>query len=376
MAADWIEETRGRDALVLTAKGKWLAVGAAAIDIRLAAIKAGDARRVRIDLTGLEALDTTGAWLLLRLQRALEKRDAEVSLDNLPPEFAPLLRQLQKQPIKTAVPPQPRPPRYIILLNYVGARTVDILATARLHLGFFGLVVVTMLNALRRRSRIRFIPLVAQMEKTGVSALGIVGLLSFLVGIVMAYQGATQLEKFGAQIYTVNLLGVSFLRELGVLLTAIILAGRSGSAFTAEIGAMVVNEEVDAIRVLGLDPIELLVLPRLLALVLTLPLLTFYANLMGIAGGAFICWADLGIPFPVFAEQLRGAVSLWSFWLGIIKSPFFGACIALIGCNEGLSVARSAESVGRHTTLSVVQSIFLVIVLDAAFSILFSFLRI
>jgi phospholipid/cholesterol/gamma-HCH transport system permease protein len=376
MAADWIEETRGRDALVLTAKGRWLAVEAAAINLRLAAVKAGDARRVRIDLTQLEALDTTGAWLLLRLQRALGKRDAEVSLDNLPPEFAPLLRQLQKQPIQKTVLPQPPPPRIIVLLNYVGARTVDILDAARLHLGFFGLVIVTLLNTLRRRTRIRFIPLVAQMERTGVSALGIVGLLSFLVGIVMAYQGATQLEKFGAQIYTVNLLGVSFLRELGVLLTAIILAGRSGSAFTAEIGAMVVNEEIDAIRVLGLDPIELLVLPRLLALVLTLPLLTFYANLMGIVGGALICWADLGIPFPVFAEQLRGAVSLWTFWLGIIKSPFFGACIALIGCNEGLSVTRSAESVGRHTTLSVVQSIFLVIVLDAAFSILFSFLRI
>src|SRR5271154_4609161 len=172
MAADWIEETRGRDALVLTAKGKWLAVEAAAINLRLAAVKAGDARRVRIDLTQLEALDTTGAWLLLRLQRALGKRDAEVSLDNLPPEFAPLLRQLQKQPIQKTVLPQPPPPRIIVLLNYVGARTVDILDAARLHLGFFGLVIVTLLNTLRRRTRIRFIPLVAQMERTGVSALG------------------------------------------------------------------------------------------------------------------------------------------------------------------------------------------------------------
>jgi phospholipid/cholesterol/gamma-HCH transport system permease protein len=376
MAADWVEETRQIDTLVLGVKGSWLAAEAGAINLRLAAVQAGSARRVRIDLARIEALDTTGAWLLLRLQRALSKGGVEASLDNLPPEFAPLLRQLQKQPIQQAVPPPPPPPWFMALLNHVGARTVDILISTRSHLGFFGLVVVTVLGVLRRRARIRVIPLVAQMQKTAVSALGIVGLLSFLVGVVMAYQGATQLIRFGAQIYTVNLLGVAFLRELGVLLTAIIIAGRSGSAFTAEIGAMVVNEEIDAIRTLGLDPIELLVLPRLFALTICLPLLTFYANLAGILGGALICWINLDIPFPVFAEQLRGAVSLWSFWLGIIKAPFFGACIALIGCNEGLSVERSAESVGRHTTLSVVQSIFLVIVIDAAFSVLFSFLRI
>jgi phospholipid/cholesterol/gamma-HCH transport system permease protein len=376
MAADWIEETRAPGTLVLAAQGRWIASQAGAIDRRLSGIKAAGARRVRIELARLEALDTTGAWLLLRLQRSLAKDGAEATLDNPPPDFAPLLRQLQKQPIREAPPPSELSPWPILLLNHVGAGTVAFLAMARGQLGFFGLVVVTALNVLRRRSRIRFIPLVAQMQKTGVSALGIVGLLSFLIGVVMAYQGATQLAQFGAQIYTVNLLGISFLRELGVLMTAIIIAGRSGSAFTAEIGAMVVNEEIDAIRTIGLDPVELLVLPRILALTLCLPLLAFYANFMGLLGGAVVCWADLGIPFPLFAEQLRGAVSLWSFWLGILKAPFFGATIALIGCNEGLSVERSAESVGRHTTLSVVQSIFLVIVIDAAFSILFSFLRI
>jgi phospholipid/cholesterol/gamma-HCH transport system permease protein len=380
MTADWIEETRQAGTLVLEARGRWIASEAGAIDRRLSSVKvgvaAGGAPRVRIDLARLDALDTTGAWLLLRLQRNLAKAGAEASLDNPPPDFAPLLRQLQKQKIDGPPPPIPSPPWPILLLNYVGAGTVAFLAMAQGQLGFFGLVVVTALNTLRHRSRIRFIPLVAQMQKTGVSALGIVGLLSFLIGVVMAYQGATQLTRFGAQIYTVNLLGISFLRELGVLMTAIIIAGRSGSAFTAEIGAMVVNEEIDAIRTIGLDPIELLVLPRVLALILCLPLLAFYANVMGLLGGAVICWSDLGIPFPLFAEQLRGSVSLWSFWLGIIKAPFFGATIALIGCNEGFSVERNAESVGRHTTLSVVQSIFLVIVIDAAFSVLFSFLRI
>jgi phospholipid/cholesterol/gamma-HCH transport system permease protein len=200
--------------------------------------------------------------------------------------------------------------------------------------------------------------------------------LSFLVGVVFAYQGADQLRRFGAEILTANLLGIAFLRELGVLLTAIIVAGRSGSAFTAEIGAMQVNEEVDALRTLGLDPVEVLVLPRLFGLVLTLPLLTFYANALGLLGGALMSWVVLGIPLPVFVEQLRGAVSGWTFWLGILKAPFFAVSIALIGCHEGLRVSRSAESVGRLTTLSVVQSIFLVIIIDAAFSILFSRLRV
>jgi len=178
------------------------------------------------------------------------------------------------------------------------------------------------------------------------------------------------------EIFTVNLLAVGFLRELGVLLAAIIIAGRSGSSFTAEIGAMIVNEEVDAMRTLGLDPIEILVVPRVLALVMTLPLLTFWADFAGLAGGAVMCHTSLDIPLATFLNQLRSAVSLWSVFLGIIKAPFFAACIAVIGCNEGLLVTRSAESVGRHTTQSVVQSIFLVIVFDALFSVLFNELRI
>jgi len=203
-----------------------------------------------------------------------------------------------------------------------------------------------------------------------------VGLLSFLIGIVLAYQGADQLRYYGAEIFTVNLLGVGLVRELGVLMTAIIVAGRSGSAFTAELGTMQVNEEIDAMLTLGLDPIEVLVLPRLAALVVALPLLTFYANVMGVLGGAFICGVALDIPLPLFLQQLRGAITGWSFWLGILKAPFFAICIAVIGCREGLRVTRSAESVGRLTTLSVVESIFLVIIIDAAFSILFSQLNI
>jgi phospholipid/cholesterol/gamma-HCH transport system permease protein len=258
----------------------------------------------------------------------------------------------------------------------IGRITIGLVQRGGELLGFVGLISIISFRTLRRPRHIRFTALISHMEQTGVDALPIVGLLSFLIGVVMAFQGADQLRRFGAEIYTVNLLGVAILRELGVLLAAIIIAGRTGSAFTAQIGTMKVNEEVDALQVLGLDPVEVLVLPRLTALMLTMPLIVFYANLMALAGGALMAWATLNIPFPVFLSQLRGAISGWTFWLGVLKAPFFAGIIALTGCYEGLRVSRSAESVGRQTTRSVVESIFLIIVADALFSILFSYLNI
>lgn len=370
-----IDQTRDGDALVLRPRGRWVVAEAAGLDRRLAEIRAGAARRVRIDLGGVEAMDTTGAWLLFRLKHGLEAAGAAVTLDHAGPELAPLLSQIEKRQALTVNAPR-RGGGPFVLLAHIGFRTVELLRLARALLAFFGEVTVTLLRTAARPRRLRFTPMVAQMERTGVSALGIVGLLSFLVGIVMTYIGAQQLRPYGAEIFTVNLLAVGFLRELGVLLAAIIIAGRSGSAFTAEIGAMIVNEEVDAMRTLGLDPIEILVVPRVLGLILTLPFLAFWADFTGLAGGAVICKLSLEIPLTTFLDQLRGAVSLWSVFLGIIKAPFFAACIALIGCNEGLLVTRSAESVGRHTTQSVVQAIFLVIVLDALFSIFFNELHI
>ena len=185
------------------------------------------------------------------------------------------------------------------------------------------------------------------MEQTGVNALAIVGMLSFLVGVVIAYQGADQLRRFGAEIYTVDLLGVGILRELGVLMTAIIIAGRSGSAFTAQIGTMQVNEEVDALRTIGLDPVEVLVIPRLFGLLLTLPMLTIFADLMGLLGGCLMAWGVLGITIPQFRARAAGTIGPRTFWIGVIKAPFFAAIIATIGSYEGFQVSRSAESVGR-----------------------------
>ncbi len=375
----WIEARRDSTGVALAAGGRWLVSGAASLDRRLAALDRmeglGAPGRVRLDCTKIEALDTVGAWLVLRLKALASRNGADVSIENLAANFVPLLAQAEKYVPPAFAVTRPRS-EVLDALAIVGAATIEFLRQAAAVLGFFGLVVMTWLAAWRHPGRIRFVAFVSHVQRTGAAALPIVGLLSFLVGIVFAYQGADQLRYYGAEIFTVNLLGLAFMRELGVLLTAIIVAGRSGSAFTAEIGTMQVNEEIDAMTTLGLDPIEVLVLPRLAALIVTLPLLTFYANVMGLVGGAFICATALGIPLPLFLQQLHGAISAWSFWLGILKAPFFAVCIAIVGCREGLRVTRSAESVGRLTTLSVVESIFLVIITDAAFSVLFAQLHI
>ncbi len=374
MAHDgWIEATGEGDAVVLRAGGEWRITAAAALDAKLGALRLPPARHVRLDLGGIEALDTAGAWLLLRLKRALAARGSDVTLENVASDLAPLLGQVEKGP--EPAPPPPRQNLFLDGLAAVGSHTEAFLATAAGQLGFLGIVVSRLLRGVRQPNRIRLVPLVAHMQRTGVSALPIVGLLSFLVGLVTAFQGAQQLERFGAEVFVVDLLGIGFLREMGVLLAAIIVAGRTGSAFTAEIGAMQVNEEIDAMRTLGLDPIEILVLPRIFALVLTLPLLTFYADLMGILGGGALCWLTLNIPPPIFVSELHNAITTQTFWLGMVKAPFFAGTIALVGCREGMNVARTAESVGRHTTSSVVQSIFLVIVIDAIFSVIFAWLN-
>jgi phospholipid/cholesterol/gamma-HCH transport system permease protein len=226
------------------------------------------------------------------------------------------------------------------------------------------------------RHELPFPAFVQQIEETGLTALPIVGMLAFLIGIVLAYQGADQLKRFSAQIYTIDFLGIGILRELGGLVTAIVIAGRSGSAFTAQIGTMRVNEETDAMQTIGLNIAEILVLPRVLALMLSLLFLTFYADVVGIIGGMVMTYFDLGITFPAFMRELEGAISLKTLLVGLVKAPVFAFVIALVGCFEGLRVERNAASVGRLTTRSVVESIFLIIALDAAFSVLFSVLGI
>jgi phospholipid/cholesterol/gamma-HCH transport system permease protein len=369
-------ESEESGSLILTAAGEWLVQTAAELDRRLRALELPRGRRVTFDLARIDRLDTAGAWLLLRTEHDLTAHGNAVEMQNLRPSFEPLISQVRAAGM-VAPARHPRPAHHTIagFIALIGEVSLGLLARAYSILGFFGLVSATALRLVRHPHRLSITALAVQIEQTGINAFPIVALLNFLIGVVVAYQGSDYLRYYGLENYTVQLTAASVLRELGVLLTAIILAGRSGSAFTAQIGTMRVTEEIDAMRTIGLDPVEVLVLPRVFGLVLTLPMLTLFANFMGVFGGGVMAWGALGISIPEFFNYLS-KLAPWSYWVGMIKSPFFGLVIALIGCYEGLQVERSAESVGRLTTLSVVEAIFLVIVADAGFSIFFSALQI
>jgi phospholipid/cholesterol/gamma-HCH transport system permease protein len=373
----WLRPSREGERLVLQAGGAWVIAAAGRLDRQLRALEHSGVREMIVDLAAVSALDTAGAWLLLRSRRDLAAAGVSVELTHLGEAFAPLLRQAAES---DQAPPLPdtRPPPYRFgdFTARIGRNAIRVAKRGADLLSFLGLVTIVALRVLRQPRRLRFTALIKHMEQAGVDALPIVGMLSFLIGVVFAFQGADQLRRFGAEIYTVNLLGIAILRELGVMIAAIIVAGRSGAAFTAQIGTMKVNEEIDALHVLGLDPIEVLVLPRLFAMMLTLPLVAFCANIMGLLGGALMAWGALDITIPGFLRQLRSPLPGWTFWIGVLKAPVFAGIIALTGCYEGLRVERSAESVGRLTTRSVVESIFLVIVADAVFSIIFAYLQI
>jgi phospholipid/cholesterol/gamma-HCH transport system permease protein len=353
--------------------GPWTRDEAHRLDPLMRSLDIRGYSRVEIDCRALSRLDTVGAWLLLRTGRTLRHRGIIVDAVNVAAEYRALVHTIDHE---CQGPPVEMPRRHPLTapLERIGRGVWLSLDQAYWLIGFFGLVVIEIVSTVIRPRKLRVASLVHQMEETGLNSLPIVGLLSLLIGVVFAYQGADELRRFGADVFTVNLLSVGVLRELGGMMAAIIVAGRSGSAFTAQIGTMKVNEELDAIQVGGLNLIEVLVLPRLLAIMVTLPLLTFFSNIMGLVGGALTCYLDLGITTPVFLNQLRSAVTGGTFWLGLIKAPVFAGIIGLVGCHQGLQVERNAASVGRHTTHAVVESIFLVIVSDAMFSVLFSVL--
>jgi phospholipid/cholesterol/gamma-HCH transport system permease protein len=362
-------------AIVLRAAGRWDIASAAVLDRLLRDIRPAPGKMHRLDLSAVDRLDTTGAWLIQRTMGQLSGRGIEVELTGVADTQSVLLNQLAE--FDGVADREPRKRRGLArVAERTGKGTVYLGEKSRNFIGFLGLLTVALLRVAAQPRRLRLNALVYQMELTGFTALPIVGLISFLIGIVMAYQGATQLQQFGAQIFVVNLIAISVLRELGNMLTAIVVAGRSGSAFTAQIGAMKVNQEVDAMRALGLDPIEVLVVPRVLALVLVMPLLGFFADIMGLMGGALMSWVVLDISPAQFLTRLQEAAGFWTVMTGLIKAPVFALMVGMVGCYEGLRVEGSAESVGRLTTRSVVESIFLVIVVDALFSIFFSFIGI
>ncbi|MFK5733290.1 ABC transporter permease [Pseudomonas urmiensis] len=321
------------------------------------------------DLSQLGRLDTAGASLLAEL---LGSERLSHCTNDLPEANRALLKTVYCSVQDYCIPvKEAERPILILLLDRIG-RAVDTLwQDTRQLLGFIGLIIETLLRRVLQPHRWRVTPVVAHIEQTGLDAAPIVALLTFLVGAVVAFLGATVLAAFGATIFTVDLVAFSFLREFGVLLTAILMAGRTASAFTAQIGSMKANEEIDAIRTLGLSPIELLVVPRVLALLISLPLLTFLAMICGIVGGGVVCALSLDIPPAMFLSLLQSDIGVQHFLVGLAKAPFFAFLIAAIGCLEGFKVSGSAESVGAHTTSSVVQSIFVVIVLDAVAALFF-----
>lgn len=368
----WIRVAQGRDGAVLQAGGAWTVEHVADLDRQVVALPANAAPRA-LDLGEIEAIDTAGAWLLARATGQGEGQ--EVPWQNLAPEFQPLAeRVLTAGP--NVVPERPKPRTIVDWVAEIGAGAEDAWTETLNLVAFFGEFVLVAVRIVLSPRRIRWVPLLVHIEQTGINALPIVGLISFLVGVVLAYQGADQLRQFNAQFLTVNMVGISVLREMGILLTAIVVAGRSGSAFTAQIGTMQVSEEVDALRTMGLDPMEVLVVPRVAALVITLPILTFFADLMGLLGGGVMCVLLVDMTFSQYVGRLNDVVTATQFWVGMVKAPVFAGLIALVGCFEGLRVTGSAESVGKMTTRSVVEGIFLVIISDALFSILFSILSI
>jgi phospholipid/cholesterol/gamma-HCH transport system permease protein len=319
-----------------------------------------------IDLSKVERMDTVGAWLVYR-----SVRDRGAKVIGATGDETSLLKEVGDFDAPAKVRPEEKPGLSRVLTE-LGEWVVEIGRTFVGLLGFLGAVLIAFGSVIRRPKKFRLNAVVQRFDVVGVRALGIIGLMSFLIGIVIGQQGAVQLEQFGAEIYTINLIGRITVRELGVLMTAIMVAGRSGSSFAAQIGTMKITEEIDAMRTIGVSPVEALVLPRLIACVVMMPLLGFWAILMSLLGGGVLVWTSLGIPPLTYIQRLQEVIPMTDMYIAMIKAPVFGFIIALAGCFQGMLVEGDSEQVGSRTTTAVVQSIFLVIVLDAVFAVFFS----
>jgi phospholipid/cholesterol/gamma-HCH transport system permease protein len=330
---------------------------------QLEEIKADD---IIVDLAGVERMDTVGAWLVHKLER-----DRGAKVTGATEEQQLLIDHVARADMPVKVKRDYESP----LLQAVDLAGASMIAAGRtMHglLGFFGALLISIGNIFRHPRRFRFNAVAQQFESVGVHALAIIGLMSFLVGIVIAEQGAVQLRQFGAEVYTINLIGRAAMKELGVLMTAIMVAGRSGSAFAAQLGSMKLSEEVDAMRTIGVSPMEALVVPRVFATVLLMPLLGFYAAILAVIGGGIFCWLSLDIPPITYVQRIREVVPMNDLYQTLIKAPVFGLIISMAGCFQGFQVEGNAEEVGLRTTTAVVQGIFLVIVLDAFFAVFFT----
>jgi phospholipid/cholesterol/gamma-HCH transport system permease protein len=352
----------------LELQGDWSLAAMAQIDGDLMALPPFIDGPVVCDWSGAEKPGLGPTWRLLA--RLGELQAGGLSVTHVaPPHTLEFLQRLVQERRAAPVPAAPPPPPGFI--GALGRWTYAQGAEASGAVAFFGRIVAVFVEALRRPRAMRPPSLVRHVYETGITAIPIVSLIAFLISVIVAYLGAQQLSKFGANIFVVDLVTISVLREMGVLLTAIIVAGRSGSAFAAEIGVMQLNEETDALRAMGMNPVEVLVVPRILALIIALPLLTVIADCMGLAGGGLLSLVKLHIPLPQFTSRLRESLAPTTFWAGLVKAPVFAVLIGMVGTYRGMQVRESARELGRLTTVAVVQSIFMVILADALFAVLF-----
>lgn len=356
----------------LALSGSWTARGIGRTGTQLDQISAPSGSTLLIDASRLEAFDTAGAWIMQKLLRRLRHASVVVDMRALRPEFAKLLAVVGEDVgdpgndgNPAAAPPAGR-------IEEVGRYTAATFGQGVALLAFVGECAVALAGSLAHPTRFRWRPVLYNIRSAGFDALPIVGLLSFLLGIVVAYQGADQLRQYGANIFVADLVGLSMLREFAPLITAIIVAGRSGSAYAAQIGTMAVTDEIDAMRTIGIAPLEMLVLPKIIALLVALPLLTVFADVLGVFGGMLMARAQLAVSYVEFMDRFVKTVSVTAYLIGVGKAPVFAAIIVTVGCFQGFRTHGGADSVGRQTTRSVVQSIFLVIVADALFSVVFS----
>lgn len=364
-AVTYLESTLRDGATEVRPVGDWRAECAVGLAAAVDAVGTGPGPVV-LDASKLAALDLTGAFFLRRLEQRLRAAGVPYKWRDGRPETLEFAISVVGDSV-----PVPRPVKSTPPLGHVGRWSVEQWAEARESLGFLGRIYVVVGAALRQPRRFRLASIARHVYETGIQAIPIVSLIAFLISVIVAYIGAQQLRQYGGEVFVVDLVTLAVLRELGVLLTAIIVAGRSGSAFAAEIGVMRLNDEVDALRAIGMNAVEVLVLPRVIGLVIAMPLLTIIADAMGLAGGAVLSWLVLEIPFNQFLQRMQEAIMPTTFWAGLLKAPVFAFVIAMIGTYRGMQVRGSSRELGRLTTVAVVQSIFMVLLLDAVFAVVY-----
>ncbi len=367
-----LESKSDGDRLRLAGGGAWVSENARRLESEIegTARRYRKAKHVDIDMGGVERLDTFGAWLLERLTRTFTARGADTQVLGLQEDYRALMEELRG--VKQDFAPARRGNALTGIFASIGKGVLSIGDSFAGMLNMLGALAVAFVSMLARPRRFRFTAMVNQLDNVGWRAVPIVLLITFLIGCIIAQQGIFHFRKFGADIFVVDMIGILVLRELGVLVVCIMVAGRSGSAYTAELGAMKMREEIDALRTMGFDPIEVLVLPRIIALIIGVPILTFLGSMAALYGGGLVAWFYGGIAPDIFLSRLKEAISLETFEVGMIKAPFMALVIGVVACVQGMAVKGSAESLGLRTTASVVESIFLVIVLDGLFAIFFA----